>query len=161
MLAEGIFVLELGETMPLDLIDKRLDGLLDEAGTTDATTVEEVFLLLVLDEDEAFVRLDLLGDAVAVLGYVCVDEAESSTLLDLIVEIVATGFSEDDDDLATDLIDDGETLVAEDDLLVVDEGTESDFPKTHLQACFTAGTFKSGTGESILCLLTIVSEMGP
>ena len=154
-------MLELEETVLLDLIDKRLDGLLEEAGTTDATFVEEVFLLLVLDEAEAFVLLDLLEDAVEVLGYVCVDEAESSTLLDVKVEIVAPGFPEDDDDLAIDLIDDGETLVAEDDLLVVDEGTESKFSKTHLQACFTAGTFQSGTGESTLCLLTTVSEMEP
>ena len=159
MLLEIIFVLELEEMLPLDLLINELDGLAYEEKPTDAVLVEEVFWLLVLVDDKRVVLLDLLEEVVEVLEEVFVDESGSLVLLDRVGEVVRTGFADDDDDLTIDLMDEDGTLVAEDDLWDVDEDTVSTLLKTHLQACFTAGIFQSGTGESVLGLLTTISKM--
>lgn len=152
-------MLELEEMLPLDLLINELDGLADEEKPTDAVLVEEVFWLLVLVDDKRVVLLDLLEEVVEVLEEVFVDESGSLVLLDRVGEVVRTGFADDDDDLTIDLMDEDGTLVAEDDLWDVDEDTVSTLLKTHLQACFTAGIFQSGTGESVLGLLTTISKM--
>ena len=144
---------------PLDLLVNELDGLADEEKTADAFLVEEVFWLLVLVDDERIVLLDLFEEVVEVLEEVFVDEARSLVLLDREDEVVGTGFADDVDGLTIDLIDVEEILVTEDDLFEVDEDTVSTLLKTHLQACFTAGIFQSGTGESVLGLLTTISKM--